>query len=118
MYLIIVIWLQYTIVVTYGNIQKLQGCMGQMSILVYPLHWGKHPRRRCEPPIYYAMLFFLPVSVKHPMKKPVGVGLNTPPLPIFLCQIPSSTSESMRTCFTEGGVCDMQGIWVNLGQYR
>ena len=58
--------------------------------------------RRCEPPICYAVLFFLPVSIKHLMKKPMGVGLVPTP-PVFLYQIPSSTSENMRTCFTEGG---------------
>ena len=64
-------------------------------------------------------------------KHPRGVGVNPPfavlyasclcqpntqirsPVPVFLSQIPSSASESMGTCFTEGGVHDMQkGIWV------
>ena len=37
------------------------------------------------------------------------------PVPVFLSHIPPMTSESMGTCFSEGGVCDMQG---NLGDPR
>ena len=51
----------------------------------------------------FAVLYILPVSTKHPIKK------FCPCLPV---PNSSSTSESMRTCFTEGGVCDKQG---NLG---
>ena len=83
---------------------KTQNCKAvwaRMSILVYPLHWGSIQGEEVWPPICYAVLFFLPVPIKHLMKKPMGVGLV--PTPRFLYQIPSSTSESMRTCFTEGG---------------
>ena len=67
-------------------------------------------------------------------KHPKGVGVNPPfavfystsclcwpnilirnPVPVFLSCIPAMTSESMGTCFSEGGVCDMQG---NLGYPR
>ena len=54
----------------------------------------------------FAVLYVLLGLTKHPIKKP---------FPVFLFQIPSSTSESMRTCFTEGGVCDMQGNLVDPG---
>ena len=48
-----------------------------------PLALGKHPRKRCEPHICYAVLFFLPVSIKHLMKKPMGVGLVPTPCLYF-----------------------------------
>ena len=88
------------------NMRKMQNCKAvwaRMSILVYPCIGEASKERRCEPPICYAVLFFLPVSIKHLMKKPMGVGLVPTPVYISLCQIPSSTPESMRTCFTEGG---------------
>ena len=54
----------------------------------------------------FAVLYILPVSTQHPYKKPC------PCLPV---PNPSSASESMGTCFTEGEVCDTQG---NLGDPR
>ena len=108
------IWLSYTIVVCWNNNknnEELQGCMGQMSILVYPLHWGKHPKGRgCEPPICCVMLYILPVLTQHLYMKPCSClpvpNSSTTSLPL---------TESMGTCFTEGGMCDKQGIWVIQG---
>ena len=84
--------------------KKLQGCMGHRVHTGLPLALGKHPRKGgVNPPFAIAILFFLPVLIKHLMKKLMGVGLVPHPVSISLCLIPSSTSESMRTCFTEGG---------------
>ena len=62
---------------------ELQGCMGQNVHTGLPLALGRHPGERCEPPISYAVLFFLPVSIKHLMKKLMGVGLVPTPCLYF-----------------------------------
>ena len=68
---------------------------------------GEAPKKsRCESPICYAVLYILPVLTQHQYKKPYSCL----PVPYSF-----SASSSMGTCFTEGGVSDMQG---NLGDPR
>ena len=102
------IWLHYIIVVCWNNKnEELPRLYGPDVHTGLPLALGKHPRGEgVNPP--FAVLCCTS-CLCHP---------NTymwSPVPVFLSQIPSTTSESMGTCFTEGGVCDMQG---NLGDPR
>ena len=65
--------------------EKMKNCKAVWAIDVHtglPLALGKHPRKGgVNPPICYAVdvLFFLPVSIKHLMKKLMGVGLVPAP---------------------------------------
>ena len=60
--------------------KKLQGCMGHRVHTGLPLALGKHPRKGgVNPPFAIAILFFLPVLIKHLMKKLMGVGLVPTP---------------------------------------
>ena len=74
-------WLYCTIVILmiWKN-EELQGSVGHVSTLVYPLHWGSTQVEEVWTP---HLLYILPVSTNHPIMKLMGVGLSsTPCLPI------------------------------------
>ena len=100
----------YTIPLLYAGIikyEELQGCMGPDVHTGLPLALGKHPRGvGVNPPF---AVFCCTSCLCRP-----NIHIRSP-VPVFLSCIPAITSESMGTCFTEGGVCDMQG---NLGDPR
>ena len=104
------IWLSYTIVVCWNNNnnnEELQGCMGQMSILVYPLHWGKHPRGEgVNPP-------FAVLCCTSCLCQP-----NThtrSPVPVFLSQIPLLPLKAWGHALQRGECVTHKGIWVIQG---
>ena len=104
-----VLWYGYLIPLLYAGIiiWRIARLYGPDAHTGLPLALGKHPRREgVNPP-------FAVSCCKSCLCRP-----NThiwSPVPVFLSQNSSSTSESMGTCFTEGGVCDMHG---NLGDPR
>ena len=90
------LWYGYTIPLLYSwnnekwRIARLYGPDVHTGL---PLALGKHPRGvGLNPP--FAVLYVLPVSTQHPYRKPC---------PCLSVPNSFSTSESMGTCFTEGG---------------